>query len=143
FDPGAGTHYGILVLDDEAGPVGAFSLAKTGSDNSASLSGISRITGAPNAVASSDLVPLSQLQSIANAPAAAVVAAALATLDTLDELAAALGDDANFATTVTSALAGKAASSHTHTASAISDFDTQVRTNRVDQMAAPTSHMTW
>lgn len=36
-----------------------------------------------------------------------VVAAAPAALDTLDELAAALGDDANFAGTVTTALAGK------------------------------------
>lgn len=43
-------------------------------------------------------------------------------LDTLDELAAALGDDANFATTVTNALAGKAATSHTHTKSQITDF---------------------
>lgn len=40
------------------------------------------------------------------------------TLDTLNELAAALGDDANFASTVTTALAGKANTSHTH---AISD----------------------
>ena len=39
---------------------------------------------------------------------AAVVNAAPATLDTLNELAAALGNDANFATTVTNALAAKA-----------------------------------
>jgi hypothetical protein len=44
-----------------------------------------------------------------------LVASAPGALDTLDELAAALGDDANFATTVTNALAGKAATSHTHT----------------------------
>tara|TARA_R110000851_G_scaffold10031_2_gene36699 strand:+ start:1471 stop:3198 length:1728 start_codon:yes stop_codon:yes gene_type:complete len=44
----------------------------------------------------------------------AIVAAAPATLDTLNELAAALGDDPNFATTMTSALAGKAATSHVH-----------------------------
>jgi hypothetical protein len=36
-----------------------------------------------------------------------LVASAPATLDTLDELAAALGDDANFATTVTNSLSGK------------------------------------
>jgi hypothetical protein len=40
--------------------------------------------------------------------AAAVVDAAPGTLDTLNELAAALGDDANFATTVTNSLAAKA-----------------------------------
>ena len=39
---------------------------------------------------------------------AALVDSAPATLDTLNELAAALGDDANFATTVTTALAAKA-----------------------------------
>ena len=36
------------------------------------------------------------------------------TLDTLNELAAALGDDPNFATTITSQIAGKANSVHTH-----------------------------
>lgn len=39
----------------------------------------------------------------------ALIAAAPGALDTLDELAAALGDDANFAATVTTALAGKQA----------------------------------
>lgn len=37
-----------------------------------------------------------------------------AALDTLNELAAALGDDANFAATMTTALAGKAATGHAH-----------------------------
>lgn len=49
---------------------------------------------------------------------AAVVDAAPAALDTLNELAAALNDDASFASTVTTALAGKANATHTH---AISD----------------------
>lgn len=44
----------------------------------------------------------------------AVIDAAPAALDTLNELAAALGDDANFASTVTTALAGKAAAVHSH-----------------------------
>lgn len=44
--------------------------------------------------------------AIANA-VAALVASAPGTLDTLDELAAALGDDANFATTVTTSLGTK------------------------------------
>lgn len=111
------------------------------------------------------------------AAVAAVVDAAPSSLDTLNELAAALGDDANFASTVTNALAakaplasptftgtvsgvtkgmvglgnvdntsdaskpvstatqtaldGKAASSHTHTSAAITDFTTAV------QAAAP------
>jgi hypothetical protein len=44
----------------------------------------------------------------ADAAAAAVVDAAPSTLDTLNELAAALGDDPNFATTVTNSIAAKA-----------------------------------
>ena len=62
---------------------------------------------------------------------AAIVDSAPTTLDTLNELAAALGDDPNFATTVTDALAGKAATSHTHTSSQITDLTSNVvsRTN--------------
>ncbi len=44
----------------------------------------------------------------------ALVAAAPGTLDTLNELAAALGDDADFAATITTALAGKSATGHGH-----------------------------
>lgn len=47
------------------------------------------------------------------AAVAALVASSPATLDTLDELAAALGDDPNFATTIINALAGKAAKATT------------------------------
>lgn len=45
----------------------------------------------------------------------AVINAAPGALDTLDELSAALGDDANFAVTITNALATKAASSDVYT----------------------------
>ncbi len=47
-----------------------------------------------------------------------------AALDTLNELAAAINDDASFASTITSALAGKAASSHTHAQSDITGLET-------------------
>jgi hypothetical protein len=50
----------------------------------------------------------------------ALIASAPGALDTLDELAAALGDDANFASTVTTALAGKAPLKNTVTALATS-----------------------
>lgn len=43
-----------------------------------------------------------------------LVDSAPATLDTLNELAAALGDDENFASTVTTALSNKSDTSHTH-----------------------------
>ena len=57
----------------------------------------------------------------------ALVAAAPGTLDTLNEIAAALGDDANYAASVTAAItAAKARANHTGTqlASTISDFAT-------------------
>lgn len=62
------------------------------------------------------------MSSIATHIIAQIVASAPGTLDTLNELAAALGDDPNFAATMTAALAGKAAVSHTHVASAVTDF---------------------
>jgi hypothetical protein len=61
------------------------------------------ITGLPTPTNSSDAAPKSYVDTaIAN-----VIDAAPAALDTLNELAAALGDDANFATTVTNSIATK------------------------------------
>lgn len=48
------------------------------------------------------------LTAISSAVTAAIIDSAPGTLDTLNELAAALGDDPNFASTITSALAAKA-----------------------------------
>jgi hypothetical protein len=48
-----------------------------------------------------------------DAAVAALVASAPAALNTLDELAAALGDDANYAATITTALAGKVPTART------------------------------
>lgn len=53
----------------------------------------------------------SEYQAYATAAAAALVDAAPAALDTLNELAAALGDDPNFATTITNSIATKVAKS--------------------------------
>lgn len=55
-----------------------------------------------------------EMASAISAAIDALLGGAPGALDTLNELAAALGNDSNFAATVTSALAGKAASSHTH-----------------------------
>ena len=52
-----------------------------------------------------------------------LIASAPEALDTLNELAAALGDDENFATTVTNALADKADTEHTHGLADLTDFD--------------------
>ena len=54
---------------------------------------------------------------------AAITDSAPATLDTLNELAAALGDDPNFATTVTNSLATKANTSSLHAVATSGDFD--------------------
>lgn len=73
--------------------------------------------GAANGVATLDAngaIPTGQLANIINS--------APSTLDTLNELAAALGDDANFASTILNAIDGKADTSHTHTKSQITNF---------------------
>lgn len=57
-----------------------------------------------------------------SAAVSALVDAAPATLDTLNELAAALGDDANYASTVTTALAGKSATGHGHAESDVTSL---------------------
>jgi|TARA_Y100000310_G_scaffold103241_1_gene101519 hypothetical protein len=55
---------------------------------------------------------------------AELVNTAPGTLDTLNELAGALGDDPNFATTMTAQIGTKANTSHTHTKGDITDLDT-------------------
>jgi hypothetical protein len=64
----------------------------------------------PVSTAQADAIATAKSEAIADATAQvnAVIAAAPAALNTLDELAAALGDDANFASTVTTGLAAKA-----------------------------------
>lgn len=61
---------------------------------------------APTQVAGNNSLRIANTAFV-TAALAALVAAAPGALDTLDELAAAMGDDANFATTMTNALAGK------------------------------------
>jgi hypothetical protein len=62
------------------------------------------------------------LQTYVDGRVQLIVDAAPAALDTLNELAAAIGDDANFAGTVTTALAGKAPTVHTHLLADITDY---------------------
>lgn len=59
-------------------------------------------------------ITVAQGETIAAQAIDAWVGAAPAQLDTLNELATALGNDPNFASTVTASLAGKAPLSHTH-----------------------------
>lgn len=53
-----------------------------------------------------------------------LVASAPGALDTLNELSAALGDDPNFATTITNALTGKADATHTHAITDVTGLQT-------------------
>jgi hypothetical protein len=66
----------------------------------------------PVSTAQSSAIAAAKAEAIADATARvdALLTGAPAALNTLDELAAALGDDANFASTVTTSLAGKVAS---------------------------------
>ncbi|QIG57920.1 hypothetical protein SEA_PAULODIABOLI_235 [Microbacterium phage PauloDiaboli] len=64
-----------------------------------------------------------EIDAAVAAAVAALTDSAPGALDTLNELAAALGDDPNFATTITNSLAGKAGTLHTHASSDIVDFD--------------------
>ena len=68
---------------------------------------------APTATAGTNTTQIATTAFVSTA-VANLINSAPGALDTLDELAAALGDDANFASTVTTSLAGKAATSHTH-----------------------------
>ena len=81
------------------------------------------------------LIATAKSEAIADATAQvnAVIASAPTALNTLDELAAALGDDANYAATVTTALEGKVPSATTisqktdsYTLSSISEKDTLI-----------------
>jgi hypothetical protein len=74
------------------------------------------LTGTPTAPTAAGGTNTTQIATTAFVRAAidALIAAAPGALDTLDELAAALADDASFAATITTALAGKSPTSHTH-----------------------------
>lgn len=89
------------------------------------------LTGVPTAPTAVNATNTPQLATTAfvHAIITDVINAAPAALDTLKELADALGDDANFAATMTTALAGKAAVGHTHTLSAITDAGTAAALN--------------
>ena len=80
-------------------------------------------TAAADATAKADSAE-ADAKAYADQVVAATVDAAPATLDTLNELAAALGDDANFASTVTASIATKA--DDTATTAALADKASQV-----------------
>jgi len=99
-------------------------------------------TGVPAAPTAAPGTNTTQLATTAftQAAIAALVASSPATLDTLNELAAALGDDPNFATTITNALAGKQSLDATLTALAaiVTATDKLIYATGVDTFATTT-----
>ncbi|QDH48047.1 hypothetical protein SEA_DEJAVU_42 [Microbacterium Phage DejaVu] len=88
----------------------------------AAINEVAAAVGGAGAVIDDDVVSSLSVWSSAKTDAeikaavAAVVNGAPEALDTLNELAAALGDDPNFATTIASQIGGKANTVHTHAA---------------------------
>jgi hypothetical protein len=79
-----------------------------------------------------------------DAAIAALVDTAPDALNTLNELAAALGDDANFATTVTNSLAGKADTGHTHLVADVTDITaTDAELNILDGATLTTTELNY
>jgi|688.fasta_scaffold48022_3 hypothetical protein len=90
--------------------------------NSPNFSGVPTVptasSGTNNTQAASTAFVRNEISSLVNS--------APSTLDTLNELASALGNDPNFATTIASGLGQKANLVHNHIASNISDFNSSV-----------------
>ena len=121
----------LLALKSEVAAVTAATLGLGSVDNTADAN-------KPVSSAQATAIATAKSEAIADATAQvnAVIAAAPAALNTLDELAAALGDDANYATTVTTALAGKVPSATpisqktaSYTLSSINEKDSMIEMN--------------
>ena len=90
--------------------------------NSPSFSGVPTVPTAASGTNTNQIASTSFVRTeISN-----LVNSAPSTLDTLNELALALGSDPNFATTVASGLSQKSNIGHTHTSSNITDFNSSV-----------------
>ncbi len=103
------THIGLGSVDntaDNAKPVSTAQQAALALKAPLSSPALTDIPTAPTAAPGTNTTQVASTAYVV-AAVAALIAAAPGALDTLDELAAALGDDANFAATVTTALAGK------------------------------------
>ena len=82
----------------------------------ATFTGPTKVPTPSTAADSLNAVNVTSLRAFVSSAISALVASSPSTLDTLNELAAALGNDPNFAATITAALGNKAAKSTTITA---------------------------
>ena len=121
----------LLALKSEVAAVTKTTIGLGNVDNTADAS-------KPVSSAQATAIATAKSEAIADATARvnAVIASAPAALDTLDELAAALGDDANYAATITTALAGKVPSATTisqktasYTLASINEKDSMIEMN--------------
>lgn len=113
-----GDYVSLAVYEDEKGSAGG--LATLGLDGKLQASQIPPSIAA-DAQSRADAA-LSAAGTYTDEKISDLLDSAPAALDTLNELAAALGDDANFASTMTTSLAGKSNVGHTHLSSNITDF---------------------
>ena len=107
---GTGAIGGLTIKDQSGSVVGTGGSISTIDFNGSSGVTVSASSG-PSGIATVQISPnLSNYATLSyvNQEVAGIVSAAPATLDTLNELAAALNDDANFSTTVTNQIAQKA-----------------------------------
>jgi hypothetical protein len=102
----AATTYAPIASPTFTGTVAGVTKAHVGLGNVDNTADLAK----PVSTAQASAIATAKSEAIADATAQvnAVIASAPAALNTLDELAAALGDDANFASTVTTSLAAKA-----------------------------------
>jgi hypothetical protein len=121
----------LLALKSEVAAVTATTLGLGNVNNTSDAN-------KPVSSAQATAIATAKSEAIADATAQvnAVIASAPAALNTLDELAAALGDDANYAATVTTALAGKVPSATpisqktaSYTLSSINEKDSMIEMN--------------
>lgn len=148
--------YGVIGLETDSGKIKVGNGTTAWSSLPYSGGGPvewSAITGKPSTFAptthSHAIADVTGLQTALDAKAtpadvtaavSSVIDAAPAALDTLNELAAALGDDANFASTVTTALAGKAAATHTHVIADVTGLQTALDGKQAAGSYAATVH---
>jgi hypothetical protein len=78
--------------------------------------------------------------AISSSALSSVVDGAPAALDTLNELAAAINDDANYSTTLTTALSGKAAKTTTLTINGVGHSLEESRTWTIDSLPSQSTH---
>ncbi|WP_276224868.1 hypothetical protein [Pasteurella multocida] len=104
-------------------------LSSKANSNSPLLTGIPTAPTAPQSTNNTQIATT----AFVKAAIAALVGSAPAALDTLQELANALGQDANFRNTIINQIAGKANTNHTHTVSQITDFKQGVKSQFIYQ----------